>query len=150
MNRRVFLTATGAAAFFAVGAGAAYFNANNTASDTAPAASVVAFKPGVVKDLLAADKTVFVDVYTSWCSTCSSQGRMIEAIRHADPTYDASMVFVSLDWDVYSSSDFARRYGVQNRSTLLVLRGNKVLAGSIADTRYGGIKALMDKGLQKG
>ena len=150
MSRRAFLTAAGIAGFFALGGAATYFNLQKGTPATSHGSTSVAYAPGVVKELLAANKTVFVDVYTSWCSTCTSQGRTIEVLRQENPAYDANMVFVALDWDVYANSDFARKYRIQNRSTLLILRGNKVLAGSYADTRYSGIKALMDVGLAKG
>jgi thioredoxin 1 len=113
----------------------------------ASAAETLAYKPGLVADLLASGKTVFVDFYTDWCSTCRAQARHITALRAENPAYDASMVFVKIDWDIHSRSAIAKAYKIPRRSTLLVLKGDKELGRIVADPGRDAIKALMDKGL---
>lgn len=115
----------------------------------ASAAPTIKYRPGVVADLLTEGKTVFVDFYTDWCSTCRAQGRAIEALRAENPDYDAAMTFVKVDWDVYYGSAIAMEYKIPRRSTLLVLRGNKELGRNVADPRKDEIKKLMDLGLAK-
>jgi thioredoxin 1 len=132
MNRRDFLALTAATALVPAAA---------LAGDT------VKYRPGVVADLLASGKTVFVDFYTDWCSTCRAQGRAIEKLRAENPAYDASMVFVKVNWDDYSRSAIAADYKIPRRSTLLLLKGNKELGRIVADPSQKSIKALMDKGL---
>lgn len=111
------------------------------------AAETLDYRPGLVADQLAAGKTVFVDFYTDWCSTCRAQGRNIEALRRENPAYDANMVFVRVDWDVHAKSNIARKYQIPRRSTLIVLKGDKELGRNVADPRKSAIKQLMDIGL---
>ncbi|MCA8868655.1 MAG: thioredoxin family protein [Rhodobacteraceae bacterium] len=111
------------------------------------AAKTLDYTPGLVADQLAAGKTVFVDFYTDWCSTCRAQGRNIEALRRENPAYDANMVFVKVDWDVHAKSKIARKYRIPRRSTLIVLKGDKELGRNVADPSKSAIKELMDIGL---
>lgn len=105
------------------------------------------YTPGLVDQRLAAGETVFVDFYTSWCTTCRTQGRHVEALRADNPAYDAGMTFVKVDWDIYSGSAIAQRLQIPRRSTLVVLRGEAELGRVVAVTRRSDIQALMDLGL---
>ena len=116
----------------------------------AVAGQTINYTPGVVSAQLAKGKTVFVDFYTDWCSTCRSQGRTINALREANPAYDKAMVFVKVDWDVYAGSKIAKKYKIPRRSTLLVLKGDKELGRIVAGTSRKQIRALMDLGVQAG
>ena len=132
MKRREFIALAGAATLSPLALGAA---------------GTLDYTPGLVADQLAAGKTVFVDFYTDWCSTCRAQGRNIEALRRENPAYDANMVFVKVDWDIHSKSAIARKYKIPRRSTLIVLKGDKELGRNVADPRKSAIKELMDIGL---
>ncbi|MEM9522665.1 MAG: thioredoxin family protein [Pseudomonadota bacterium] len=111
------------------------------------AGEFVDYAPGVIKAALDDGKTVFVDYSAKWCSTCARQARVIEALRSADPTYDAAMEFVKVDWDTYQNHDVTTSRGIPRRSTLIVLRGDDELGRIIAGTSENDIKALMSKGL---
>ena len=132
MKRRDFIAMTGAVALMPL---------------MAKAAAPLKFTPGLVEEQLAAGKTVFVDFYTDWCSTCRAQGRAIEALRQEDPAYDKNMVFVKVDWDVHAGSALSRKHKIPRRSTLIVLRGENELGRIVAGTSKADIKALMDLGL---
>lgn len=132
MKRRDFLALAGASALVPF---------------AASAAETIKYRPGVVADLLASGKTVFIDFYTEWCVTCRAQGRAIENLRAENPAYEAGMVFVKVDWDVYANSALAVDYNIPRRSTLLLLRGNQELGRIVADANPAAIKALMEKGL---
>lgn len=118
-----------------------------TAGTAAAGETVEFMEDGDVQALLDQGKTVFVDFYTTWCSTCRAQERAIEALRKANPAYDESLVFVKVDWDVHSRSKLARRLAIPRRSTLVVLKGDKELGRIVAGTASSQIKALMDTGL---
>jgi len=133
MKRRAFIALGGAAALSPLMAIAA----------TKP----LTYKTGLVEQHLAAGKTVFVDFYTSWCSTCRAQGRAVEALRDENPAYDENIVFVKVDWDIHSGSAIAKKYKIPRRSTLMVLRGEDELGRIVAGTSRNAIKALMDTGL---
>jgi thioredoxin len=105
------------------------------------------YTPGLVDELLAKGDTVFVDFFTTWCSTCRAQGRNIEALRDANPAYDEAMTFVKVDWDIYSEDALSVWLNIPRRSTLVVLRGEDELGRIVANTSKTAIKNLMDLGL---
>ncbi|MEL7255376.1 MAG: thioredoxin family protein [Pseudomonadota bacterium] len=113
----------------------------------ARAAGFVDYTPGLIDEELAAGKTVFVDYGAKWCGTCKRQERVINALREADPSYDAAMTFVKVDWDTYKNDDVTVFRNIPRRSTLLVLRGEDELGRIVAGTAESEIKALMDLGL---
>lgn len=110
-------------------------------------ATGMAYTPGLVAKELAAGKTVFVDFYTDWCTTCRAQERVINALKAENADYERNISFISVDWDVYASSDLSKSLNIPRRSTLVVLRGNEELGRLVAGTRKADIKALMDKAL---
>jgi len=134
MNRRAFLGLTSALALIPLVASAG--------TDT-----LEFRKDGDVQKRLDAGETVFVDFYTTWCSTCKSQSRTIDGLRAANPDYNAKITFVAVDWDEFSGSGLAARYKIPRRSTLLMLKGNKELGRVVAGTAKSDIMALLNTGL---
>lgn len=132
MNRRSFLAAAVALGLSPVSVTAGGF---------------VDYAPGVIQAALDDGKTVFVDYSATWCSTCARQARVIKALRSADPSYDAAMEFVKVDWDTYRDHDVTTSRNIPRRSTLLVLRGDDELGRIVAGTSENDIRALMSKGL---
>ncbi|MCG6882994.1 MAG: thioredoxin family protein [Silicimonas sp.] len=117
------------------------------AAGPALAANGTAYREGLVAKELAAGKTVFLDFYTDWCSTCRAQGAKIKTLMDSNPAYEANVTFIKVDWDQHSNSELARRLNIPRRSTLVVLRGNRELGRIVAGTRTNEIKALMDTAL---
>jgi thiol:disulfide interchange protein len=113
----------------------------------APAFAAQNYKKGLVEKELAAGKTVFVDFYTDWCTTCRSQQATLRKLKKENPAYEANITFVKVDWDKHSSSKLARDLNIPRRSTLVVLKGDQELGRIVAGTRKEDIKALMDKAL---
>ncbi len=134
MKRRDFMVVT--AAFGLVGA-----------TRLSAQARDLTYVPGLVKKELAAGKTVFVDFYAPWCVTCRAQSRVIDALRAANPDYDANISFVTVDWDSYKNGKLARELAIPRRSTLVVLKGDKELGRVVAGTSKKVIKALLDTAL---
>ncbi|MBT8457142.1 MAG: thioredoxin family protein [Silicimonas sp.] len=132
MNRREFVSVLAAAAVVPA---------------AAMATTGTAYTPGLVERELAAGKTVFLDFYTSWCSTCASQERTINALKAEFPAYAEAVTFIAVDWDQHSRSDLAKRLAIPRRSTLVVLKGDQELGRIVAGTRREDIKALMDTAL---
>ncbi|MEL6314818.1 MAG: thioredoxin family protein [Pseudomonadota bacterium] len=132
MKRRTFITASLSATLLPLPALAVEF---------------VDYTPGLIDAALAEGRTVFVDYGAVWCTTCKRQERVINALRAADPSYDAAMMFVKVDWDTYKSADVTVARNIPRRSTLLVLRGENELGRIVAGTSESQIKELMDKGL---
>ncbi|NKX44899.1 thioredoxin family protein [Roseicyclus persicicus] len=111
------------------------------------ARAMIDYTPGLVRDRLAAGETVFVDFSATWCSTCRTQGRIIESLRSANPAYDAAMTFVKVDWDTHGTGELAQSLAIPRRSTLVLLRGDTELGRIVAGTREVEIRALLDLGL---
>ncbi len=112
------------------------------------AASGTAYTPGLVDKELAAGKTVFIDFYTDWCTTCRAQGKAIRALLKENPAYEQAISFVKVDWDVHAQSDLATRLNIPRRSTLVVLKGDQELGRIVAGTSKSQIRDLMDTALQ--
>lgn len=134
MNRRTFIaTATAAAALALPG--------------LARAASGKSVAPAEVLKALAEGKTVFVDFYTDWCTTCRAQGRAIEALKAENPAYEENISFIAVDWDIYAGDALSTRLNIPRRSTLVVLKGDEELGRIVAGTGRRLIKDLMDTAL---
>lgn len=134
MYRRVFLAITTATLFSpAVWAGE----------------DLVTYEPGVIQAALDAGKTVFVDYFAPWCSTCRTQERRVQELRAENPEYNRNLFFVRVDWDSYRDHAVVTSRAVPRRSTLLVLRGKEELGRVVAGTGKAEIKALLDAGLSQ-
>lgn len=108
----------------------------------------IEYEAGSLKKQLDAGKTVFVDYYTYWCSTCKRQSRIIKQLRAENPTYNEQLVFMSVNWTVYEDQPVSTSRNIPRRSTLILLRGDKELGRIVAGTSKAEIKALLDKGLR--
>lgn len=128
MIRRTFLAAATAAALL----------------PAAASAEPIDYTPGLVKDRLAAGDTVFLDFKASWCGTCRAQERVLNRLKDANPTYEAKVTFVNVDWDDYAQADLTRDLKIPRRSTLVVLKGDTEIGRLVAQTGEDEIKALMD------
>lgn len=137
MKRRSFITALASLALLPSLLSAASIDHLNT----------VEYKPGVIKQALANGKTVFVDYYTTWCTTCARQARIIGGFRQDNPAYDQNIMFVQVDWDQYANHEVSTSRNIPRRSTLVMLKGDKELGRLVADTNPRNIKALLDSGL---
>lgn len=109
------------------------------------AAEPAAYSAELVAAELAAGKTVLVDFSASWCSSCQAQGRAIDALRAENPGYDAAITFVEADWDTYKDSPLAEKYGVTHRGSLLLLRGDAVIAQTATHSTKAQLKAMLDQ-----
>lgn len=133
MNRRDFLALTAVVTL---------------AAPMANAAGVPEYSPELLAAELAAGKTVFLDFKASWCSTCKAQERVIDALKAGNPSYEAAISFINVDWDVWGETAIVADMNIPRRSTLVVLKGDKELGRIVAGTAKADIKALMDLALQ--
>lgn len=120
------------------------------AAPMAASAGSLDYRPGLVKDRLAAGETVFLDFKASWCTTCAAQERVIRALKKDNPAYEEHVTFIDVDWDEYGSHVFTRELKIPRRSTLVVLKADQELGRIVAQTSKGQIKALMDTALKAG
>lgn len=106
------------------------------------------YEPGLLKKRLNAGETVFLDFKADWCGTCRAQERVINALKSANPAYEANITFINVDWDVYGKSQLVARMRIPRRSTLVALKGDDELGRIVADTREEKIRELMDIALE--
>ncbi|MCU0854057.1 MAG: thioredoxin family protein [Rhodobacteraceae bacterium] len=107
----------------------------------------VFYTPGLAEEAMDQGKTVFLDFWTNWCTTCAAQDRVIADLRASDPAYDAAITFITVDWDEYSDAQISRDLGIPRRSTLVALMGREEIGRIVAGTSRQDIKTLMDAAL---
>jgi thioredoxin 1 len=132
MNRRTFLTTSGAALVLPI---------------PVLAADRVFYTPGLAETAMEAGKVVFLDFWTNWCSTCAAQDRVITSLRRSNPGYDEMITFITVDWDKYADGQLAKDLGIPRRSTLVALNGKDEIGRIVAGTGKVEIKALLDAAL---
>jgi thiol:disulfide interchange protein len=105
------------------------------------------YTPGLVTKELAAGKTVFLDFFAPWCSTCAAQSRIIDSLKAENPAYEQAVSFIKIDWDTYKEAEITKSLNIPRRSTLVVLKGEQELGRIVAGTGRAQIQALMDTAL---
>lgn len=90
-----------------------------------------------------AGKTILVDVHADWCPTCRAQKPTLNKLR-ADPRL-RNVLFVTVDFD--RQKDFLRNHRIPRQSTILVFKGTKETARSIAETNPGRLSAAVLAGV---
>ena len=103
--------------------------------------------PEVAEQAIDAGRVVVVHFATDWCSDCRRQGRVLEALRAADPRIDRDLVVVTVNYDEHGTSFLASMLNVQRRSTLTVVKGDDILAQLVATGREADLRALFDTAL---
>jgi thioredoxin 1 len=130
MQRRTFLILTAAAML---------------AAPAAFAAEPLAYSPELVAAELAAGKTVLIDFSASWCPSCQTQGRHLEALRAENPAYDAAITFFEADWDSNKRTALTEQYGITSRGSLLVLRGDAVVMQTSTHSTKDALRSMLDQ-----
>jgi thiol-disulfide isomerase/thioredoxin len=87
----------------------------------------------------ATGKTIVVDVHATWCPTCRAQEPILDALRSEPRLKNA--VFVKVDFDTEKA--FLRQYRIPRQSTVLVFKGKRETARSIAETRPDQLRAAV-------
>ena len=91
----------------------------------------------------AAGKTIVVDVHATWCPTCRAQAPILDSLR-SEPRLK-SAVFIKVDFDTEKA--FLRQHRIPRQSTVLVFKGSRETARSIAETRPVQLRAAVLGGL---
>ncbi|MGO1003814.1 thioredoxin domain-containing protein [Lysobacter sp. CA196] len=97
-----------------------------------------------LQSLQAKGKTVLVDVHANWCPTCRAQAPILEKLLK-EPSL-SKIAELRLDWD--AQRDEARAMGAPRQSTLLLYRGGKKIALSVAETREGPLREFLSQGVK--
>ena len=87
----------------------------------------------------ASGKTIVVDVHATWCPTCRAQAPILDALRSEPQLKNA--IFVKVDFDTEKA--FVRQHRIPRQSTVLVFKGTRETARSIAETRPEQLRAAV-------
>lgn len=113
----------------------------------ARAGEATLYTPGAAEAAMDEGKTVLLDFWASWCSTCAAQERVLAALKAENPAYEQNIVFFVVDWDNYGKGDLSKSLNIPRRSTLVALKGRQELGRIVAGTSRADIKALLDMAL---
>ncbi|MEP2734695.1 MAG: thioredoxin family protein [Erythrobacter sp.] len=81
-------------------------------------------------------KTIVVDVYATWCPTCRAQAPILDELRAEKASKD--VIFVKVNFDDHKA--FLRANRIPRQSTVLVFKGRKEVARSIAQTNRSALR----------
>ena len=84
-------------------------------------------------------KTIVVDVYADWCPTCRAQAPILDELRKERQNGDT--LFVKVDFD--QEKAFLRDHRIPRQSTVLVFKGKKEVARSIAQTNRSALRGVV-------
>ncbi|KPQ27192.1 MAG: putative thioredoxin [Porphyrobacter sp. HL-46] len=87
----------------------------------------------------ATGKTIVVDVYADWCPTCRAQAPILDELR--EELAGETIAFIKVDFDKQKA--FLRAHRIPRQSTVLVFKGRKEIARSIAQTDRNRLRAVV-------
>jgi thioredoxin 1 len=91
-----------------------------------------------------AGRSIIVDVYADWCPVCRRQKPILDDIARLPALKDAMLVRVDFD----TQKEFLRTHRIPRQSTILVFKGRKETARSIAETDPAKLREVVLNGLQ--
>jgi len=98
------------------------------------------FDAKAFEDAQAANKTILIDVFATWCPVCAKQRPIVDSIRKER----SDLVVFEVNYD--AAKDALKRLGSPSHATLIVFKGKKELGRLTGETDPGRIKALVAKG----
>lgn len=87
----------------------------------------------------AANKSILVDVFATWCPVCAKQRPILESIKKERP----DLVVFEINYD--TAKEAMKRVGASGHATLIVYKGKKEVGRVTGETDPGRIRALVAK-----
>lgn len=97
------------------------------------------YEPGAFATALAEERAILIDVNADWCPTCKAQFPILDELRADERLQQVS--FMRVDFD--DNGEFLRKYRVPRQSTILLFRGGREVARSIAETDRDRLRAFV-------
>lgn len=94
-----------------------------------------------------AGEPVALHFHASWCPTCISQDKALDALK-ADAKANAELNMTVLQADYDKERDLKKQLKVRTQSTLIVYRGATERARSVGETGAGELKAALQAALK--
>ncbi len=89
-------------------------------------------------ELLAANKSVFVDFYADWCGPCKMVGPVVEKV--SEDYADVKFARVNVD----NVMELAQRYGIVSIPTLLAVKNGELVEKIVGFRPEGDIKTAVE------
>jgi thiol-disulfide isomerase/thioredoxin len=102
------------------------------------------FDSASFKAAQAANKSILVDIWASWCPTCKAQHVVLDALA-TKPEY-AKVVVFQVDFD--NQKDAVKYFNARQQSTLIAFKGEKETTRLIGETDVAPIQDLLNSSLK--
>ena len=89
-------------------------------------------------NILASNKSVFVDFFADWCGPCKMVGPLVEKISETNP--DIKFVKVNVD----SNPEIASMYGIMSIPTLIAFKDGKLARQAVGFMQEADLQKLAD------
>jgi thioredoxin-like negative regulator of GroEL len=106
-------------------------------------AETIEFNQSTFDRLQREGKPILISIHANWCPTCRAQTTVIEHLLKQKEYKN----YASLRVDFDNQKDIVRAFHAYRQSTLIVFKGNKEVARSLADTSDIGIEILLREAL---
>lgn len=110
---------------------------------TTQALTIDDYDPVVIKKAQATGQSYALAFHADWCPTCKQQATVFEQLK-ADPALKNVTIY-NVDYD--GETELKKALKVRTQSTVIVYKGAKETARSVADTSVDGLKQILAKSL---
>jgi len=109
----------------------------------AQALTIDDYDPAIIKKAQASGQSYALAFHADWCPTCKQQAKVFEQLK-ADPALKNVTIY-NVDYD--GETELKKMLKVRAQSTVIVYKGAKETARSVADTSVDGLKQILAKSL---
>jgi thioredoxin 1 len=101
------------------------------------------YDPITIKKAEASGKSYALAFHADWCPTCRAQAKVFDQLK-TDPALKNVTIY-NVDYD--GETELKKSLKVRGQSTVIVYKGTKEMARSVADTSVDGLKQILAKSL---
>ncbi len=109
----------------------------------AQALTIDDYDPAIIKKAQTSGQSYALAFHADWCPTCKQQAKVFEQLK-ADPALKNVTIY-NVDYD--GETELKKALKVRGQSTVIVYKGAKETARSVADTSVDGLKQILAKSL---
>ncbi len=101
------------------------------------------YDPALIKKAEVTGKSYVLAFHADWCPTCKQQAKVFEQLKVDSAFKNVTIYYVDYDGE----TELKKLLKVRGQSTLIVYKGAKEMARSVADTSVDGLKQILAKSL---